>query len=153
MVPDPELIAQVAPFAEPGETVVGAFRAMRGPRPGSEALALVVNVPLLAFSPAAIVPTLLIGVVLAAAVLVGIAALRRRVLCVIADDGLLLLRCGQIPGRWIPHTLIQRGGWGLLAISIDQLGPRTTIGDLTYWIPATDLADVRRLARWIAHET
>ncbi len=151
MVPDPELIAHIAPFAEPGETVVGTFCATRGPRPGSEALALVVNVPLLAFSPAAIVPTLLIGVVLAAAVLVGIAALRRRVLCAVVDDGLLLLRCGQIPGRWIPHALIQRGSWDLLTISIDQLGPRTTIGDVTYWIVATDLAEVRRLARWIAH--
>ena len=152
MVPDPELIARVAPFADPGETVVGTFRAMRGPRPGSEALALVVNVPLLAFSPGGIVPTLLIGVALAAIVLVVIAALRQRVLSAVLDDGLLLLRCGQVPGRWIPHTLMQRGGWELLTVSVDQLGPRTTIAGVTYWIVATDLAEVRRLARWIAHE-
>ena len=152
VVHPPELIARVTPFAAPGETVIGAFRALRGPRPGAEALALVVNVPLLAFAPGAIISTLLIGAGLGVGVLVLVAVLRQRVLCAVVDDGILVLRCGRIPGSWQPQARIDRGGWDLVTMTSNQLGPRTTIGTVTYWIATADLAEVRRLARWIARE-
>ena len=152
VVPAPALIARVTPFAEPGGSVIGVFRAIRGPRPGAEALALVINVPLLAFAPGAIISTLLIGAALGVAVLIIVAALRQRVLCAVVDDGILVLRCGRTPGIWQPKVRVDHGGWGRVAITSNQLGPRTTIGTVTYWIATADLAEVRRLARWIARE-
>lgn len=153
MLQSSELTERITPFTSPGETVIGAVRLMRGPRPGTEALALVVNVPLLAFSPAGIGTTLLIGLGLGVAILLVIAARRQYLICGVTDQGVLLLNCGRVPARWVPRTLEQRLGWTLLDTADRHRGPRATINDQTYWIMASDQAEARRLDRWIATQT
>lgn len=153
MVQTPELTERITPFTSPGETIIGAVRLMRGPRPGTEALALVVNVPLLAFSPAGIGTTLLIGLALGVAILLVIAALRQYLICAVTDQGVVLLSCGRVPARWVPRSLEQRLGWTLLDDADRHRGPRATINDQTYWIIASDQAEARRLDRWIATQT
>ena len=153
VVPDPALLERVTPFVDADETIVGAVRMMRGPRPGTEALALVVNVPLLVFSPAGIGTTLLIGLAIAALVLVVIAALRRYLICAVTDQGVVLVNCGRVPARWVPRALERRLGWTLLDAADRHRGPRTTLADQTYWVLASDQAEARRLDRWMATQT
>jgi|GEM_PF-4033224 hypothetical protein len=153
MVQTSELTERITPFADADETIIGAVRMMRGPRPGTEALALVVNVPLLVFSPAGIGATLLIGLAIAALVLLVIAALRQYLICAVTDRGVVLLNCGRVPTRWVPRALEQRLGWALLDDADRHRGPRATINDQPYWIMASDQAEARRLDRWMATQT
>ena len=140
---------RATPFALPDDPIVGAFRALQGPRPGTEALAIGVGIPILAFSPAAIVATLLYWVAVAVVILLLVTVRRRSVIVAVTEQSLLLLDCGRIPGRWQPRTLLHRSDrQPLLVAARDSArrGLRLEIDGRATWVLGADQDEVRRLA-------
>ena len=145
-----------APFALPDDPIVGAFRALQGPRPGIEALALAVDVPILAFSPAGIVPTLLLCLAVDAAILLLVTVLRRSVVVAVTQHALLLLDCGRIPGRWRPRSLLRRSNQRPLtdaARDSARRGVRLEFDRRATWVIGADQDEARRLAASITEAT
>ena len=148
MAPSP-IGEQATPFAFPDDPVVGAFRALQGPRPGTEALALAVGIPILVFSPAGIVATLLLCVAVAVLILLLVTLRRRSVIVAVTEQSLLLLDCGRIPGRWRPRTLLHRSDRQPLKVAARdsaRRGLRLEIDGRATWVLGADQDDARRLA-------
>lgn len=137
------------PFAPPDDPVIGAFRAVQGPRPGTEALALAVGIPILAFSPAGIVATLWFCVVVGVVILLLVTARRRSVIVAVTEQSLLLLDCGRIPGQWRPRSLLHRSDWNPLKVAARdsaRRGLRLEIDGRATWVVGADQDEARRLA-------
>lgn len=149
MVRSSETTERVRPYLEPDEHVIGGFGVMRGPRPGTEALAIALNVPVFAFLPVGPLASVLVCLVSAAAILIAIQALRRYFLCAVTDQGVLLLDCGHLPSTWEPRSVIARGPWASIAPP-EGHAAQVRIGDRSYWISAGELDRARNLSAWIA---
>ena len=148
MAPSP-LDERANPFARPDDPILGAFRAVQGPRPGTEALALAVGIPILAFSPAGIVATLLFCVAVGVVILLLLAARRRSVIIAVTERSLLVLDCGRIPGRWQPRTSLHRSDRQPLKVAARdsaRRGLRLEIDGRATWVLGADQDDARRLA-------
>ena len=136
-------------FAPPDEPVIAAFRAIQGPRPGTEALALGAAVPVLAFSPAGVGTALLLCLAVALAALAIITARRRSVIVALTERSLLVLDCGRVPGRWQPRSLLGRSGRQPLVDAADQSGRRglhLNINGCPTWVVGGDQDEARRRA-------
>ena len=153
MVRHPDLVERIAPFAAPAETVVGAFRVFRGPRPGTEFLAIALNVPVFAFAPIGALASVVICLISVVAITVMIQILRQYILCAVTDRGVLLIGCGHVPGRWSPKSLIASGPWASMGTVKDRVESRIRIGDRSYWLRSAEYDEARRLSAWIADQT
>ena len=147
---------RAASFVRPDETVIAAFGAVQGPRPGAEALALGAAVPVLAFSPAGIGTALLLCLAVGVVALVVITALRRSVIVAVTDHNLLVLDCGRLPGRWYPRSLLSQSDRRPLidaARDSARRGLRLEIDGRVTWVVGTDQDEARRLAASITEAT
>ncbi len=147
---------QAASFVGSDETVIAAFRAVQGPRPGAEALALGVAIPVLAFSPAGTGIALLLCLAAGVIVLAVITALRRSVLVAVTEHHLLVLDCGRMPGRWHPHSLLGRSDRRPLAAAANdsaRRGLHLEIDGCPTWVVGSDQDEARRLAASLASTT
>ena len=152
MVRHPDLIERIAPFAAPDETVVGAFRVFRGPRPGAEFLAIALNVPVFAFAPVGALAAVVICLISVVAITAIIQTLRQYILCAVTNRGVLLIGCGHVPGRWSPKSLIASGPWASMGTPKDHVESRIRIGDRSYWLSGAEYDEARRLNRWITDQ-
>ncbi len=140
---------QVGAFAAPDEPVIAVFRAIQGPRPGTEALALAAAVPVLAFSPAGIGTALLLCLAVGVAVFGIITARRRSVIVAVTETTLLVLDCGRIPGRWKPRSLLGRSDRQPLVDAAHDSSRRSLHLDINgcpTWVVGGDQDEARRLA-------
>ena len=145
---------QAGAFTADDEPVIAAFRAIQGPRPGTEALALAAAVPVLAFSPAGIGTALLLCLAVGVAVFGIITSRRRSVIVAVTETTLLVLDCGRIPGRWKPRSLLGRSGRQPLVHAADESGRRglhLDINGCPTWVVGGDQDEARRLANSLAH--
>ena len=140
-------------FAASDEPVIAAFRAVQGPRPGTEALALAAAVPVLAFSPAGIGTALLLCAAVGVVALCVITALRRSVIVAVTEHTLLVLDCGRVPGRWEPRSLLGQSDRQPLVDAAHESGRRglhLDINGCATWVVGGDQDEARRLATSMA---
>lgn len=152
MVRSTENPERVREYLEPGEHLIGSFGIMQGPRPGTEALAVALNVPMFAFLPVGPLASVMVCLVTAAAILIAILVLRRYFLCAVTDRGVLLLDGGHVPYRWGLRSVAARGPWASITPPGDHAS-QVRIGDRWYWISAGELDRAHKLSAWIAEQS
>ena len=140
---DAKLVASVQSLIDPEKTVSSAFIAIRGPRPGVEALSLF---------PFAL--AVLLTDSLPLAVFVGVVALMavvatRKIRTVALTDRSVVLLANSYPHPVSPTRLLTRlPRYGAIAPPDEsKRDKRILINGKSYWLYARDLDESRRMAR------